>query len=119
MYHRPIAILIAVCFALGTGGCESFFDSFKSNPQSKPEAKPQKKKPKKHYEEVLLPPQTGTTLQRRMYVERGPEEKKTTSTTKKKEKPAPKPTATPEPEASASPTPKPEEESTPAAERFR
>ena len=108
MYLRPIAILIVVCFALGTGGCESFFDSFKSKPQ---------KKSKKGYEEVLLPGQTGSLLQRRMYVRRGPE--KTKKAPAKKEKAAPKPEATPKPEASASPTPKPEEESTPTAERFR
>ena len=107
MYYRAIAILIVVCFALGTGGCESFWESFKSKPE---------KKSKRRYEEVLLPGQTGSLLQRRMYVQRGPDKKK--KSTPKKEKAAPKPTATPEPEASASPTPKPEEESTPA-DRFR
>jgi hypothetical protein len=117
MRYRSIAILVGICFALGTGGCESFFDSFKSGHHDRERSE---KKSSGRYEEVVMPEQTGSRLRRRTYVERGPESKKkstTASTTKKKPSPTPKPTATPEPEAS--PTPKPEEESTPAAERFR
>ncbi len=67
------------------------------------------RKSKRHYQEVLMPLQTGSVLQRRTYVPRGPEDKKKS---KKKE------AATRKPEPSA--TPAPEEESTPPpADRFR
>ena len=107
MNYRSIAILSMVCIALGTGGCESFFDSFRSKAE---------RKSQKRYQEVLLPGQTGSRLQRRMYVERGPERKKKAA---EKETISPKPRPTPETEASASPSPKPEEESTPPSDRFR
>jgi len=69
------------------------------------------RKSKEQYQEVLMPLQTGSVLHRRVYVPRGPEEKK-----KSKKKEAA--TRKPEPEASA--TPAPEEESTPPpADRFR
>ena len=90
MLHRAIAILAVVCLALGAGGCAS-----KSN---------------KDYDEVLMPLQTGSTIQRRTYVRKGPE----TKSKKKKEREKPR-----KPEAEPSATPAPEEESTPPPDRFR
>jgi hypothetical protein len=90
MHHRSIAILAIVCIALGGGGCAS-----QSNQQ---------------YEEVLMPMQTGSVLQRRVLVrtEKNPKKKK------KKDAPKSKPKAEP------SATPAPEEESTPPpVDRFR
>ena len=73
-----------------------------------------KTKSKKQYEEVLMPLQTGSTIQRRTYVESRPDAESTPAKKKKKEPAAPKP------EAEPSATPTPEEESTPApVERFR
>jgi hypothetical protein len=94
MSHRAIAILVAVCLALGAAGCAS-----KSN---------------KNYEEVLMPLQTGSTLQRRVYVPRGPESKTTKKKKKEKERQKPR-----KPESEPSATPAPEEESTPPPDRFR
>jgi hypothetical protein len=91
MLHRAIAILAVVCLTLGAGGCAS-----KSN---------------KDYDEVLMPLQTGSTLQRRVYTRKGPETK---SKKKKKEKEKAR-----NPEAEPSATPAPEEESTPPPDRFR
>ena len=93
MPHRAIAIVAVVCFALGVGGCAS-----KSN---------------KDYEEVLMPLQTGSTIQRRVYVPKGPETK---TKKKKKEKEREKPRKS---EAEPSATPAPDEESTPPPDRFR
>jgi outer membrane biosynthesis protein TonB len=99
MHHRLIVVPTVLCLALMTGGCESWGDSAM--------------KSKKEYQEVLMPAQTGSALQRRTYVPRGPEEKKKS---KKKETKAPKP----ETEPSPTPTPTPEEESSPPpADRFR
>jgi hypothetical protein len=91
MLNRAIAILAVVCLALGAGGCAS-----KSN---------------KDYDEVLMPLQTGSTIQRRTYVRKGPEMK---SKKKKKEQEKPR-----KPEAEPNATPAPEEESTPPTDRFR
>jgi hypothetical protein len=89
MYHRSIAILAIVLIAFGGGGCAS-----KSNQQ---------------YEEVLMPLQTGSTLQRRVLVrtDRSPKKKKKKDASKSK------------PKAEPSATPAPEEESTPSVDRFR
>jgi hypothetical protein len=108
MHRRFIALLALVCFALSAGGCESLW----KDPSGK---RPKKKSTsKKQYQEVLMPKQTGSTLQRRVYVERGPESESKPTKKKKKEAAAPKPDA--EPDA----TPAPEEESTPPpVERFR
>jgi hypothetical protein len=91
MHHRSIAILAIVFIALGGGGCAS-----KSN---------------RSYEEVLMPMQTGSVLQRRVWV-RTEREK---SPKKKKKKEA----STRKPDAEPSATPAPEEESTPPVDRFR
>jgi hypothetical protein len=102
MHHRSIAILAILCFACGGAGCESTGN-----------AKHKSSKKKKHYQEVVMPLQTGSTLQRRTYLEVGPEpESKKKS--KKKEAAAPKPDADP-----AETPPPPEEESTPPPDRFR
>jgi hypothetical protein len=89
MHHRSLAILAIVCVACGGGGCAS-----KSN---------------RKYEEVLMPLQTGSVLQRRVYV---PAEHEKKSKKKKKKE-------TSKPEAEPSATPAPEEESTPPTDRFR
>jgi hypothetical protein len=90
MHHRLIAILAIVSVALGWGGCAHH----RSN---------------KDYDEVLMPLQTGSRIQRRVLVPVDHEKK-----SKKKKKPA-----APKPEAEPSATPAPEEESTPPADRFR
>ena len=100
MYHRSLALLVVVCVALGMGGCESLWSD-------------STRKSKQHYQEVVMPLQTGSVLHRRTYVPRGPDEKKKP---KKKEAAARKSEPKPEPTA----TPTPEEESTPPpADRFR
>jgi hypothetical protein len=91
MHHRSIAILAIVFIAFGGGGCAT--------------------KSRGDYEEVLMPMQTGSTLQRRVWVRTGPEK----SSKKKKKKDAPKS----KPKAEPSATPAPEEESTPSVDRFR
>lgn len=107
MQHRSIAFLALVCFALSTAGCESFW----KDPSGK---RPKKSAAKKQYQEVRMPLQTGSVLQRRTYVMRSPDPESTPIKKKKKEPAAPKP------EAEPSATPTPEEEATPApVERFR
>ena len=92
MHHRLIAILVAVCLALGTGGCASNAN--------------------RSYEEVLMPLQTGSVLHRRVLVKTGGERKSQKKKEEKKKK-------APNPDAEPSATPAPEEESTPPADRFR
>lgn len=88
MHHRFIAIFALFCIVLGGVGCAS--------------------KPKStQYKEVLLPKQTGSALQRRIYVE-------TTGDEKKKPKEKKKVTETEPAE-----TPPPDEEEAPPPERFR
>ena len=95
MHFRGIAILTVLCLAIAFGGCRS-----KSNPG---------------YDEVLMPLQTGSVLQRRVQVKADqPKPKK-----KKKDKEKEATVRKPEAEASATPTPTPEEESTPPTDRFR
>lgn len=100
MHCRLIAIFAILCFAFGGGGCAS--------------------KSRADYEEVLMPLQTGSVIQRRVQVKtdrevKPPKEKAT------KEKPAKetKKPAPPKPEAEPEETPAPQEESTPPPERFR
>jgi hypothetical protein len=95
MHHRLIASLAIVCLALGAGGCRSTEANRKSRDRK--------------YEEVLMPRQTGSYLQRRILI---PVDRDTQP--KKKKKPA-----APKPEAGPSATPSPEEESTPQPDRFR
>lgn len=90
MHHRFIAIFALLCVALGGVGCAS-----KSKSKSK------------QYKEVLLPKQTGSALQRRIYVE-------TTGNEKKKPKEKKKATETEPAE-----TPPTAEEEAPPPERFR
>ena len=92
IHLRSIVVLTIVCAALGTGGCRTTSDP--------------------GYEEMLLPLQTGSHIQRHIPVSAQPEKK---SEKKKEEK-----KKTPKPEAEPSATPAPEEESTPPpSDRFR
>jgi hypothetical protein len=111
MHHRLIAILAVFCFALGAAGCESLFPSW-----SKPKPSKKKKRERKQYETVLMPLQTGSTLQRRMLVE-----KKSDDEPEPKKKAKKKESAKPKPEAEPTATPAPTEEATPepTPERFR
>lgn len=107
MHKRLIAIVALLCFALSGAGCESLFPSWK------PKSSKKKKRERKQYETVLLPLQTGSTLQRRMLVEKKPDdEPEPKKKSKKKESPTPKPeaepTATPAPTEGATPEPSPE-----------
>jgi hypothetical protein len=103
MHCRLLAILAVLSFAFGGGGCAS-----KSN---------------KDYEDVLMPLQTGSVIQRHVQV-KADHQTKPQAETKKKKKPA-EPKPEPEPDAEAEtpakprPTPTPTEESTPPTERFR
>jgi hypothetical protein len=107
MHHRLIAILAIFCFAFGGAGCESLFKF------SKP--KSSKKKRQKEYQLVVMPLQTGSTLQRRAFIEVEPDSDKPKKKSKKKKSPAPKPEA----ESSVTPSPTPEETPAPSPERFR
>lgn len=98
MHHRLFAVLVIVCFALEGAGCAS-----ESQRASR--------------EEILMPRQTGSTLQRRVMVK---SDRATKKSKKKKEtkrttpKPTPKPTPAPERTEEAT------EEATPAPpDRFR
>lgn len=108
MDHRLFAVLAIICFALGGAGCAS--ESQIAN-----------------REEILMPLQTGSTLQRSVLVEKEggikkpkkskkKKEKKETDETEEPKRPSPKPTPAPTPE----PTPEqPVQESTPPPDRFR
>lgn len=110
MDHRLFAVLVIVGFALGGAGCAS-------------------KEQIANREEILMPLQTGSTLQRRVLVEKEGAPKKSKKKKEKKEKqepkekeeakrptPTPKPTPAPEPEPSSQ---QPVEESTPPPDRYR
>lgn len=94
MHHRAVAILAIICFTFSAGGCALF-----------------SQKPNNDYEEVLMPLQTGSVLQRRTYV---PRSKAIPKKTEKKQATLPKPKT-----ESAETPPKPVEENTPPADRFR
>lgn len=93
MYHRLIAIFALLSIALGGGGCAS-------------------KSRSKRYEEVLMPVQTGSTLQRRVFVE-------STGDQKKKQKEKKKTPSKPKPETETAETPPTREEEAPPPERYR
>ncbi len=100
MSRRSLAILAVLFVALNVGGCRSSSS--------------------KDYQEMLMPRQTGSVLQRRVQVPGGPEKKTTKKQTEKTEKKEKKESEKPrKSEAEPSPTPTPPEESTPAPERFR
>ena len=99
MHHRSFAVLVIVCFALGGAGCAS-----ESQMASR--------------EEVLMPRQTGSLLQRRAMVKSDGATKKKSKKKKETKRTTPKPTPkpTPAPEATEEAT----EEATPAPpDRFR
>jgi hypothetical protein len=106
MDHRLFAVLVIVCFALEGAGCAS---------ESQRESR----------EQILMPMQTGSTLQRRVMIDTGGVPKK--SKKKKKEKepkrttPKPTPASEPEPAKPERVEPeRPEETPTPAPpDRFR
>ena len=106
MAHRLFAFLVIVCFALGGAGCAS--ESQRAN-----------------REQVRMPLQTGSFLQRPVMIEREGATKKSKKKKDKKEtkkepkepkRTTPKPTPAPEPEATPE---QPVQESTPAPDRFR
>jgi hypothetical protein len=102
MDHRLFAVLAIICFALGGAGCVS--ESQREN-----------------RDEILMPLQTGSTIQRRVMVEREASVKKPKKKKEKKEKrstPKPSPSAEQAAPEAPKPTPKPEEE-TAQPERFR
>lgn len=104
MDHRLFAVLAIVCFALEGAGCAS-------------------ESQRARQEQILMPLQTGSSIQRKVMIDTGGVPKKSKKKKEKKEKketkeptqPSPKPTpaATPAP----APSPKAEAESTP--DRFR
>lgn len=110
MHHRLFAVLVIVCFALEGAGCAS--ESQLAN-----------------REEILMPRQTGSTLQRRVMVAKDSGTKKSKKKEKKEKKekeeekkenkettPKPTPKPTPAPELTEEAT----EEPTPAVpDRFR
>ena len=100
MSYRAFVIPTAIFLAVALGGCRS-----NSN---------------KDYDEVLMPLQTGSTIQRRVLVPSNPDKKskKKTEKSEKTEKKEKKEKSR-KPDAEPSATPAPEEESTPPPERFR
>jgi hypothetical protein len=106
MDHRLFAVLVIVCFALEGAGCAS---------ESR----------KERQEQILMPLQTGSTLQRRVMIETGGAPKKSKKKKKEKEpkRTTPKPTPAPEPESikpERDEAEHPEESPTPAPpDRFR
>jgi len=95
MDHRLFAILVIVCFALEGAGCAS-------------------KSARARREEIVMPMQTGSTLQRRVIIDSGGVTKKPEKKKESKRK-LPKPPA-PEPEPSPQ---RPKDESTAPPDRFR
>ena len=97
MDHRLFAILAIICFALEGAGCAS------------EEARARR-------EEILMPLQTGSVLQRRVMVEKESASKKSKKKKKESKRTSSKPT--PAPEATPEPSPKAEEENT-TPDRYR
>jgi hypothetical protein len=97
MDHRLFAVLAIVSFALGGSGCAS-------------------KSERAQREQILMPLQTGSTLQRRIMVETPGETEKPAEKPVEKKEPKRKSPKPPAPKPSPA---QPEEESTPAPDRFR
>jgi hypothetical protein len=94
MDHRLFAVLAIVCFALEGVGCAS-------------------ESQRARREEILMPLQTGSTLQRRVMVDSGGVTKKSKKKDSKRnspKRPAPEPEPSPQ---------RPEDESTAPPDRFR
>lgn len=121
MHHRLIAIFAIVCFAFSGAGCEALYRA--SLPKSKPAKKKKVQRERKQYEAVVMPLQTGSTLQRRILVEKKTADDDDEPVAKKKEKKkeSPTPTPTPKPAVEPADTPPPTQEPTPepTPERFR
>lgn len=103
MHHRLFAVLVIVCFALEGAGCAS--ESQLAN-----------------REEILMPRQTGSTLQRRVMVAKdsGTKKSKKKEKKEKKEKEEEKKETTSKPTPKPTPAPELTEEPTPAVpDRFR
>lgn len=103
MDHRLFAVLAIICFALGGAGCAS---------ESAIESR----------EEVLMPLQTGSVIQRRVMVEKEAPTKKSKKKKKKEKDEKDEKKEKESKRTSPTPTPAPEvtEEETPAApDRFR
>jgi len=111
MDHRLFAVLAIICLALGGVGCAS-----ESSRESR--------------EEILMPLQTGSVIQRRVMVEKEAVPKKSKKKKKKekddrkdekkeKESKRTSPTPTPAPEVTEPSQPKPEPESTAPPDRYR
>ena len=104
MDHRLFAVLVIVCFALGAG-CAS-------------------EDQRARREQIRMPLQTGSFIQRPVMVERGGGTKKSKKKKESKEKKEPKepkrttPKPTPAPEREPTPE-QPVQESTPPSDRFR
>jgi hypothetical protein len=121
MNNRLFVFLIAVCLAIATAGCASS----KTKKHRKPTSR-------KHREEVVLPRQTGSNLDRRIIVDDQSSGKKTkkkqrdskpqakkdvkTESTESKRAEPKKPT---EPERAESKKPEEPEETPPPSDRFR
>ena len=106
MDHRLFAILALICLAFWGAGCAS-------------------KSQQENREEILMPLQTGSVLQRRVIVEKSESTKKSKKEKepkKEKESKPAKPKPTPKPEVEPEPKPKPlatPAEETAEPERFR
>jgi hypothetical protein len=94
MDHRLFAVLVIVCFALEAVGCAS-------------------ESQRARREEILMPLQTGSTLQRRVMVDSGGVTKKSKKKDSKRNSPK-RPAPVPEPSPQ-----RPEDESTAPPDRFR
>lgn len=100
MDHRLFAVLAIICLALEGAGCAS---------ESQRESR----------EEIIMPLQTGSAIQRRVMVEKeAPTKKSKKKKESKRTNAKATPTPEPEPKAEPKPTPQPEEE-TAQPERFR
>lgn len=122
MNNRVSAVLIVVCLALAGGGCESMPWNHKTQKAKPQKHKTQKHKATTHTQEVVLPRQTGSNLERRVIVD---VESSVTKPTEPESKPPAKKRVKKEPAAPERDEPekpkKPEkpEETPPPPERFR
>ena len=123
MNARLFAILIVVCLAVAGSGCASIFHRPTAQKPKAPKHKAQTHKTQKHSQEVLLPKQTGSNLDRRITIDDESSVQKTKKRpeskhpSKKTVKTAPTESELVEPEKPKKPE-KPEQTTTPP-DRFR